>query len=99
MWYAIFGEDVADSLALRKKLRPDHLARIQGLHDQGRVLLAGPHPKHDDGKPADAGFTGSLMVIDFDSMEQAQEWADNDPYTLGGVFSTVTVKPFIQVLP
>ncbi len=99
MWYAIMGEDSADSLPLRKKLRSAHLARLEPLHEQGRVLIVGPHPTSDSSEPSEAGFTGSLMVVDFSSLEEAQEWANQDPYALGGVFDKVTVKPFIKVLP
>lgn len=99
MWYAIIGEDRADSLPLRKELRPAHLARIEELNTQGRVLIAGPHPAQDSDQPSEAGFTGSLMVVEFPTLEQAKEWADADPYTTGGVFAKVTVKPFIKVLP
>jgi len=101
MWYAIFGEDVPNSLELRKQLRPDHLARLEPLKKAGRVLLAGPHPAQDPAEGDDQvlGFTGSLMVVDFPNLEQAKEWAAQDPYKLGGVFAKVSVKPFTKVLP
>ena len=99
MWYAIIGEDVADSLPLRKELRPAHLARIEQLNAQGRVLAAGPMPAQDTVELTEAGFTGSLMVVEFPNLEAATEWADQDPYATGGVFAKVTVKPFIKVLP
>ncbi len=99
MWYVILGEDVPDSLVLRKELRPAHLARIELLNNAGRVLLAGPHPAQDSLEAGDAGFTGSLMVIDFANLKEAQAWAMEDPYVVGGVFAKVTVKPFIKVLP
>lgn len=99
MWYAIISEDVDNSLEKRKGARPDHLARIQTLVDQGRVLLAGPHPAIDNDDPGEAGFTGSLVVAEFDSLEDAKAWADADPYMAAGVYHKVTVKPFKKVLP
>ena len=99
MWFAIIGEDVSDSLSLRKQLRPAHLERIQELHRQGRVLIAGPHPKLSEDDSANAGFSGSLMVVDFPDLAQAKAWANDDPYTQGGVFESVLVKPFIQAVP
>jgi uncharacterized protein len=99
VYYAIICEDVENSLPLRKQARPAHLERIQELVDQGRVLLAGPHPAEDCEDPGEAGFTGSLIVAEFDSLAQAQDWADADPYCDAGVFSKVTVKPFKRVLP
>jgi uncharacterized protein YciI len=99
MWYAIISEDVEDSLALRAEARPAHLARLQVLVDEGRLLLAGPHPAIDSDDPGPAGFTGSLVVVDFPSLEQARAWADADPYVAAGVYARVTVKPFKRVLP
>ena len=99
MYYAILCEDVPDSLPLRKEARPAHLARIQTLVDQGRVLAAGPHPALDTPEPGDAGFTGSLVIAEFDSLEAATAWADSDPYVEAGVFKRVTVKPYKVVLP
>lgn len=99
MYYAILCEDVADSLALRQQARPDHLARIQQLVDAGRLLVAGPHPALDTEEPGDAGFTGSLIIAEFDSLEAATAWADSDPYVDAGVFSRVVVKPYKRVLP
>ena len=99
MWFAIFGQDVENSLELRKELRPAHLARLKPLIEQDRVLIAGPHPKDDKSDPMEAGFSGSLMVIDFDSLEEAQAWAEQDPYKTGGVFASVSVKPFLKVAP
>lgn len=99
MWYAIISEDVADSLPLRKIHRPAHLARLNLLHEQGRLLIAGPHPAEDSSEPTAAGFTGSLVVVEFDSLIAAKEWADLDPYFLNGVYAKVTVKPFMKVLP
>lgn len=99
MWYAITGVDVADSLPLRQQHRAAHLARIQELVDEGRVLLAGPHPQDDSPEPGEAGFSGSLMIVKFESLVEAQAWAAQDPYMLGGVFVSVSVKPFVPVLP
>ena len=99
MWYAIIAEDVADSLALRKATRPAHLEYVAPLVAAGRLLVAGPHPAIDADDPGDAGFTGSLLIVDFPSLEEATAWADNDPYKVSGVFAKVTVKPFKQVLP
>lgn len=99
MWYAITGEDVPDSLPLRKQLRPAHLERIQQLSEQDRVLAAGPLPAEDTAEPTEAGFTGSIMIVDFPSLDEAIDWANQDPYAIGGVFANVTVKPFIKVLP
>ena len=99
MWYAIISEDVTDSLPLRKIHRPDHLARLQALKEQGRLLCAGPHPAIDCSDPGEAGFTGSLIIAEFTSLEAAQAWADQDPYVLNGVHSRVTVKPYNKALP
>lgn len=99
MWYAIISEDVADSLPLRKIHRPAHLARLSELNEQGRLLIAGPHPAEDSSEPTAAGFTGSLVVVDFDSLIAVKEWADQDPYYLNGVYAKVTLKPFINVFP
>lgn len=99
MWYAIFSQDVDDSLALRAKARDAHLARLKTLVDEGRLLIAGPHPAIDAEDPGPAGFTGSLVVVDFDSLEDARAWADADPYIEAGVYQSVTVKPFKRVLP
>jgi uncharacterized protein YciI len=99
MWYAIISEDVEDSLALRTTSRPAHLARLEELVSQGRLLIAGPHPAADSNDPGSAGFTGSLVVADFASLEEAKIWADADPYADAGVYGRVTVKPFKLVLP
>jgi uncharacterized protein YciI len=99
MLYAILCEDVPNSLPLRMAARPAHLARLQDMVAQGRIVLAGPHPAVDSEDPGSAGFTGSLIVASFDSLEEAQTWADADPYVTGGVFARVTVKPFRKVLP
>ncbi|EKF74065.1 hypothetical protein A11A3_10416 [Alcanivorax hongdengensis A-11-3] len=99
MLYAIISEDVPDSLPLRGAARPDHLARLEALKDAGRLVLAGPHPAIDSNDPGDAGFSGSLIVAEFESLEAAQQWADQDPYVDAGVYQRVTVKPFKRVLP
>ncbi|MEH6492967.1 YciI family protein [Halopseudomonas sp.] len=99
MFYAIMATDKADSLSNRLAARPDHLARLQTLQDAGRLLLAGPHPAIDAADPGSAGFTGSLVVAEFASLEQAQAWADADPYVAAGVYQQVTVKPFKRVFP
>ena len=99
MWYAIVGTDVPDSLERRKAARPAHLARLQALQDAGRLRLAGPFPAIDAADPGPAGFSGSLIVAEFDSLAAAQAWADADPYIAAGVYDKVIVKPFKQVLP
>lgn len=99
MWYAVISEDVSNSLPLRKIHRPAHIERLKELNDSGRLLIAGPHPAEDVNEPTEAGFTGSLLVVDFDSLTQAKEWADQDPYYLNGVYAKVTIKPFMKVLP
>jgi uncharacterized protein len=99
MWYAIISEDVTDSLPLRLKSRAGHFARLKALAADGRLLIAGPHPAIDTDDPGEAGFTGSLVVVDFPSLDEAQAWADADPYMDAGVYSKVTVKPFKRVLP
>lgn len=99
MWYAIVSQDVKDSLPLRKSARADHLVRLNRLKDEGRLLLAGPHPAVDSEDPGEAGFTGSLVVAEFSSLDAAQAWADDDPYVSAGVYASVTVKPFKHVLP
>lgn len=99
MWYAIISEDVEDSRAGRGEARPAHVARLQELANQGRLLIAGPHPAIDADDPGDAGFTGSLVVAEFDSLDDARAWADADPYIAAGVYARVTVKPFKKVLP
>lgn len=99
MYYMIYSEDVANSLAQRKVTRPAHLARLQQLAAEHRLLLAGPLPAIDAEDPADAGFTGSLVVAAFDSLQDAQAWADADPYLAAGVYAKSTVKPFKKVLP
>ncbi|HHM06336.1 MAG TPA: YciI family protein [Gammaproteobacteria bacterium] len=99
MLYAIIAEDHAHSLTRRKTHRPAHLERLEALKQQGRLLLAGPHPAVDSAAPGAAGFTGSLVIAEFPSLEEATAWADADPYRRGGVYATVTVKPFKKVLP
>ena len=99
MLYAIIGEDVADSLEKRLAARPAHLARLQALQDEGRLILAGPHPAIDSENPGDAGFTGSLIVAEFTDLTAAQRWAEDDPYMASGVYASVTVKPFKKVFP
>jgi len=99
MWYAIIAEDVGDSLPLRAKARPDHLDRVRALVDEGRLLVAGPHPAIDAEDPGEAGFTGSLIIADFESLDAAEQWAAEDPYVKAGVYSNVEVKPFKMVLP
>jgi len=97
MLYAIMCEDVPDSLPLRKATRPAHLERLQTLQDEGRLVLAGPFPAVESEDPGPAGFTGSLIVAEFENQEAARRWADTDPYQLAGVFAQVTIKPFKQV--
>lgn len=99
MYYAIISEDVENSLPLRQTARPAHVERLQKLKEEGRLLLAGPHPAIDTPDPGNAGFSGSLVVAEFDSLVAAQAWADSDPYMDAGVYSKVTVKPFKVVLP
>lgn len=99
MFYAIIGEDRAGSLAERLAARPDHVARLQALQAEGRLLLAGPCPAIDSPDPGAAGFTGSIIVAEFASLEAARAWADADPYVAAGVYEKVTVKPFRKVLP
>lgn len=99
MLYAIISQDVENSLPQRKTARSAHLARLEVLKNEGRLVLAGPHPALDCEDPGEAGFTGSLIVAEFDSLEDAQQWADADPYIEAGVYQSVQVKPFKQVLP
>jgi uncharacterized protein len=99
MWYAIISEDVPDSSRLRAGARSAHLDRLRSLVDEGRLLVAGPHPAIDVADPGDAGFTGSLVIAEFPSLAEARKWADADPYVAAGVYSRVTVKPFKHVLP
>ncbi|MEQ9464633.1 MAG: YciI family protein [Haliea sp.] len=99
MLYAILCEDIDNSLPLRQRARPAHLDQIQQLVDEGRLLVAGPHPALDTEDPGEAGFTGSLIIAEFDSLEAATAWADSDPYVDAGVFRRVVVKPYKRVLP
>ena len=99
MLYAIISQDVPDSSALRATARPKHLQRLEALRDQGRLIIAGPHPAIDSPDPGPAGFTGSLVVAEFNSAAEAQDWADADPYVAAGVYAAVTVKPFKLILP
>lgn len=99
MLYAIVGQDVSDSLDKRLSVRPAHLDRLHTLQQAGRLLLAGPFPAIDSNDPGPAGFSGSLIVAEFDSLTAAQAWADTDPYVAAGVYSTVSVKPFKKVFP
>ena len=99
MLYAILSIDVANSLDKRKLARPAHLQRLQDLQDQGRLIIAGPHPAIDSNDPGDAGFTGSLVIAEFSSLQDANDWADVDPYIEAGVYASVSVKPFKQVFP
>ena len=99
MLYAIIAQDIENSLLKRMEARPSHIARLIELKDQGRLILAGPHPSIDVSEPGEAGFSGSLIVAEFDDLQQAREWADADPYVTAGVYSSVVVKPFNKVLP
>lgn len=99
MLYAIISQDVENSLALRKPVRNQHLERVQALQDEGRLIVAGPHPAIDSNDPGEAGFTGSLILAEFPDLAAAQRWADEDPYVAAGVYNKVDVKPFKQVLP
>lgn len=99
MYYAILCEDVPDSLPRRRAARPAHLARLQALQDEGRLLLAGPFPAIDSPDPGPAGFSGSLIIAAFDSLESARAWAEADPYVTAGVYARVSVRPFKKVLP
>lgn len=99
MLYAIIGEDVADSLVGRLAVREAHLERLKALQSEGRLLLAGPTPAIDSPDPGPAGFSGSLIVAEFESLEAAKAWVAEDPYTLTGVYAGATIKPFKKVLP
>ena len=99
MWYAIIGEDIEHSLERRIQARPAHIARLEALKNDGRLLLAGPFPAIDSVDPGPAGFSGSLMIVEFPSLADAQRWADADPYVAAGVYRQVTVRPFKKTLP
>lgn len=99
MWYAIMAEDTPNSLEKRLAARPAHFARLQGMQEEGRLLLAGPFPAIDSQDPGPAGYSGSLIIVEFPSLEQAREWANADPFVTAGVYSQVIVKPFRKTLP
>ena len=99
MLYAIIATDVQNSLENRLNARPAHLARLEQLKNEGRLILAGPHPSVDSNDPGPAGFSGSLIVAEFESLQAAQQWAEADPYRAAGVYASVLVKPFKLVLP
>ncbi|RUM77106.1 MAG: YciI family protein [Candidatus Thioglobus sp.] len=99
MLYAVISQDVENSLEKRMAVRPAHIERLNILKNEGRLILAGPHPAIDNNEPGEAGFTGSLVVAEFDSLADAQTWADADPYLASGAYESVVVKPFKKVLP
>ncbi len=99
MLFAIISEDVSQSLDKRKTARPAHIERLQVLQNDGRLVLAGPHPAVESDDPGEAGFTGSLIVAEFDSLDEAKSWAEADPYVDAGVYADVKVKPFKKVFP
>lgn len=99
MWFAIWAEDAPNSLAARRATRPAHLARLEQLRAEGRLLVAGPCPAIASADPGEAGFTGSLVIAEFESWDEAQTWAEQDPYLAAGVYANVTVKPYLKVLP
>ena len=99
MLYAIIATDHPDSLAARRQARPAHLARLEALQAEGRLVLAGPHPAVAAADPGPAGYTGSLVLAEFEDLDAARAWADADPYVAAGVYRDVLIKPFVQVLP
>jgi uncharacterized protein YciI len=99
MYYAVISEDAPNSLPLRQQARPAHLERLEALKQENRLLVAGPHPAIDAENPGDAGFSGSLVIAQFASLNEASAWAEADPYVAAGVYQKVTVKPFKPVLP
>ena len=99
MYYVVFSQDVPDSNALRAGSRPDHIKRLEALRDEGRLLVAGPCPAIDATDPGPAGFTGSVVIAEFESLEAARSWAEADPYVAAGVYADVIVKPYKVVLP
>ncbi len=99
MWYVIFAQDVDNSLPKRMSVRERHLARLTQLKDEGRLLVAGPMPAIDSDNPGEVGFTGSTVIAEFNSLDDAKQWADADPYIEAGVYANVIVKPFKKVLP
>lgn len=99
MWYAIIAEDTPNSLEKRLSVRPAHLARLTALQEAGKLLLAGPFPALDSNDPGSAGFSGSLIVAEFENLHAAKAWASEDPFVMAGVYATVEVKPFRKTLP
>ncbi len=99
MLYSIVGIDAENSLAARLEARPDHVARLNALKDEGRLVIAGPNPAIDSEDPGEAGFSGSIIIVEFASLDEAQAWADADPYVASGAYASVSVKPFKKVLP
>ncbi|VAW51281.1 YciL protein [hydrothermal vent metagenome] len=99
MLYAIISQDVENSLPDRLAARPKHLERLTALQNEGRLIIAGPHPAIDSEDPGEAGFSGSLIIAEFESLTTAKTWADADPYVTAGVYANVTVKPFKKVFP
>ena len=99
MLYSIVGTDKENSLAARMAVRTEHVARLNQLRNAGRLIIAGPNPAIDSDDPGDAGFTGSIIIAEFDSLQAAQAWADVDPYIESGAYASVSVKPFKKVLP
>ena len=99
MLYAIIGRDGQDALAIRRRVRSEHLARARALLEQGRIVIAGPFPAIDSSDPGPAGFAGSLIVAEFDSLDEARAWVEADPYVTEGVFESIEVRPFLKVLP
>jgi uncharacterized protein YciI len=99
MWYVIHASDREDSLEARLAARPEHIERLQGLIEQGRLLVAGPMPNIDSPDPGPAGFSGSTIIAEFDSLDDARQWAGDDPYVAAGVYEYVDVRPFIKALP
>jgi uncharacterized protein YciI len=99
MLFAIVSQDVENSLPLRKQARPAHIARLEALKEEGHLVLAGPNPAIESDDPGEAGFTGSVVIAEFNSLADAQSWADADPYVDAGVYASVSVKPFKKVLP
>ncbi|MCP4432274.1 MAG: YciI family protein [Gammaproteobacteria bacterium] len=99
MLYSIVGTDVENSLQARQNARPDHIGRLMALKNAGRLILAGPNPAIDTENPGENGFSGSIIIAEFASLDEAKAWADGDPYIVSGVYQSVIVKPFKQVLP
>ena len=99
MLYSVVGIDNENSLAARLSVRAEHVERLNALRDQGRLIIAGPNPAIDSDDPGDAGFSGSIIIAEFDSLQAAQSWADQDPYIKSGAYASVSVKPFKKVLP